>query len=228
MNKLTCPVWRALIDEERQKPYFRQLKADVQAARERTAVYPPADKLLSAFERTPFDNVKVVILGQDPYHQPGQAEGLSFSVPVGVPLPPSLRNIYKGIADDIAGFVPPVHGHLGSWADQGVLLLNTVLTVEQGKAHAHAGLGWETFTRCVMERLDQHPEPLVFLLWGRHAQNTAEVVRQPHHLKLRSVHPSPLSAHRGFFGNQHFAKANQFLQQAGRPPINWSSVTENV
>lgn len=224
MNNLTCPVWRTLIDEERRKPYFRELKAGVEAARERTAVYPPADKLFSAFERTPFEQVKVVILGQDPYHQPGQAEGMSFSVPDGVPLPPSLRNIYKGIAEDIPEFTPPTSGHLGSWADQGVLLLNTVLTVEDSKAHAHASLGWETFTQQVMERLDQHTQPLVFMLWGRHAQNSAQVVRQPHHLKLSSVHPSPLSAHRGFFGNQHFAKANQFLQQAGRSPINWASV----
>ncbi|MGX5913316.1 uracil-DNA glycosylase [Aliidiomarina sp. Khilg15.8] len=218
--------WRALIDAQRQLPYFIELKAKVEAARAAsTAVYPPPEQTFYAFETTPFNDVKVVILGQDPYHQPGQAHGLAFSVPQGVRPPPSLRNVYKALERDAVEFTTPSHGNLEAWAQQGVLLLNTVLTVEEGKAHAHAAWGWERFTDAVIEALNAHPQPLVFMLWGKHAQAKGRLVTDPRHLCLHSVHPSPLSAHRGFLDCAHFSQANRFLSENGRTPINWSAVT---
>ncbi|MGL4919119.1 MAG: uracil-DNA glycosylase, partial [Plesiomonas shigelloides] len=178
----------------------------------------------NAFRYTPFEQVKVVILGQDPYHGPNQAHGLCFSVQPGVPVPPSLVNMYKELAQDIAGFQIPQHGYLKSWADQGVLLLNTVLTVERGQAHSHAKLGWETFTDRVIAAVNEHRQGVVFLLWGAHAQKKGRIIdRQRHHV-LTAPHPSPLSAHRGFLGCRHFSQTNQLLAQQNLPAIDWQPV----
>lgn len=220
------PDWRALIEGQRQQPYFKALQQKVEAARAAsTPVYPPPEQTFYAFETTPFSAAKVVILGQDPYHQPGQAHGLAFSVPTGVKPPPSLRNVYKALERDSVDFATPGHGNLDTWARQGVLLLNTVLTVEEGKAHAHAAWGWERFTDAVIEKLNDHPQPLVFMLWGKHAQGKGRLISDPRHLLLHSVHPSPLSAHRGFLDCAHFSQANEFLRQNGREPIHWSALT---
>jgi uracil-DNA glycosylase len=187
-------------------------------------IYPPRGSRLRAFELTPLDEVKVVILGQDPYHGPGQAHGLSFSVPEGVKTPPSLVNIYKEIASDL-GIAPPRHGNLEKWARQGVLLLNNSLTVEEGRAGSHQNLGWEPITDAAVAAVAAREEPSVFLLWGSHARNKASRVpalMQGKHLVLTAPHPSPLSAHSGFFGCRHFSKANAFLEQHGRSAIDWS------
>ncbi|RUO29702.1 uracil-DNA glycosylase [Aliidiomarina soli] len=225
MADLTCPVWQSLLADEAEQAYFQTLSEKVdQARRGPLPVYPPSAEVFRAFQLTPYAKVKVVILGQDPYHQPGQAQGLSFSVPADVRLPPSLRNIYKALALDIEGFEAPLQGDLSSWAEQGVLLLNTVLTVTEGQPHAHAKWGWEQFTGQVLRCLNEHPQPLVFLLWGKHAQTAAAVITDSRHLKLSSVHPSPLSAHRGFFQCGHFSQSNQFLLQQGRDAVDWCSV----
>lgn len=184
-------------------------------------VYPPAKLYFAAFDRCPFESVKVVILGQDPYHGPGQAHGLSFSVPRGIHPPPSLQNIFKELRSDL-GLSIPAHGCLEYWADQGVLLLNAVLTVRAGEAASHQGKGWEMLTDQVIRALNAHPHPLVFMLWGSHAQKKAEHVDTRRHLVLKSTHPSPLSAHRGFLGCRHFSQANQFLLKQGMLPIDWS------
>lgn len=187
-------------------------------------IHPPADKRLAAFELTPLDQVKVVILGQDPYHGPGQAHGLSFSVPHGMKLPPSLRNIYRELHGDL-GLIPPTHGNLEAWARRGVLLLNTSLTVEADRAGSHAGKGWEAITDAAVAAVARADRPSVFILWGKHAQQ--KIGRIPElqsgpHLILSSAHPSPLSAHRGFFGSRPFSQANTFLETRGRGPIDWS------
>ncbi|WP_036829732.1 uracil-DNA glycosylase, partial [Photobacterium sanctipauli] len=182
---------------------------------------PPQPDVFNALTATPLDAVKVVILGQDPYHGPDQAHGLSFSVRPGVKVPPSLANMYKELANDIPGFQIPSHGYLQSWAEQGVLLLNTVLTVEQGKAHSHAKIGWETFTDKLIEVVDQQCEGVIFLLWGAHAQKKGKKIDSQKHHVLRSAHPSPLSAYRGFFGCGHFSQANVLLGQMNKSPINW-------
>lgn len=183
-------------------------------------IYPKESNIFAAFNLTPFDNVKVVIIGQDPYHGPGQAHGLSFSVPRGVKIPPSLVNIYKELKDDL-GITPPDHGHLESWARQGVLLLNNVLTVEDGKAGSHHGQGWEKFTDKVIEILNQKKENLVFILWGAPAQKKAAAVDTKKHFILKSVHPSPLSSYRGFFGSKPFSQTNEFLKAKGLKEIDW-------
>ncbi|RAK00659.1 uracil-DNA glycosylase [Aliidiomarina maris] len=221
---LACPAWQQLLREQSAQAYFAQLDERVSAARQTQTVYPSQAQVFAAFEHTPLAHTKVVILGQDPYHQPGQAHGLAFSVPEGVKVPPSLRNIYKAIAHDDPEFVAPEHGDLQAWAAQGVLLLNTVLTVEHGKAHAHARWGWETFTDAVMARLNAHPEPIVFLLWGKHAQQKGQQITNQQHTVLESVHPSPLSAHRGFITCGHFAEANRVLSAKGRQTIDWQAV----
>jgi uracil-DNA glycosylase len=228
MADINCPQWLALLAHEQQQPYFAKLASKVQQARQAGPVYPPQSEVFNAFAYTPWADTRVVIVGQDPYHQPGQAQGLSFSVPAGVKVPPSLRNIYKALAQDMDNFAVPSHGDLRSWAEQGVLLLNTVLTVPQGQAHGHAKWGWETFTDAVMTRLNAHPQPVVFMLWGKHAQSKGKVITNPHHVCLHSVHPSPLSAHRGFFQCQHFSQANQYLSDAGRGVIDWSSVCDTT
>jgi uracil-DNA glycosylase len=221
-EKLT---WHDVLAEEKEKPYFVEtLKA---VASERAAgktVYPPQKDVFNAFRLTELGDIKVVILGQDPYHGPNQAHGLAFSVLPGVGIPPSLLNMYKELEQDIPGFVRPQHGFLESWAKQGVMLLNTVLTVEAGQAHSHARFGWETFTDNVISAINQHREGVIFLLWGSHAQKKGSIIdRQRHHV-LKAPHPSPLSAHRGFFGSHHFSQANALLNQAGKPVIDWMPV----
>ncbi|ATA22935.1 uracil-DNA glycosylase [Brenneria goodwinii] len=219
----TSLTWHDVLAQEKQQPYFINTLEFV--AKERAAgktIYPPQKDVFNAFRFTELHQVKVVILGQDPYHGPNQAHGLSFSVRPGVPAPPSLVNIYKELANDIPDFEIPQHGFLQSWAEQGVLLLNTVLTVEAGKAHSHANLGWETFTDRVISALNESREGLVFLLWGSHAQKKGSIIdRQRHHI-LRAPHPSPLSAHRGFLGCRHFSQANQLLEKQGIAPIDWT------
>ena len=213
--------WSHWLGQEFQAEYMSALKAflaDEKAAKK--VIYPHSSNWFRAFELTPLASVKVVILGQDPYHGPNQAHGLCFSVQPGVPVPPSLVNIYKELASDV-GFTPVQHGFLEAWAKQGVLLLNTALTVEQGNAASHRGKGWEPFTDQAIETVSRHAEPSVFLLWGSHARQKKALIDTSRHLVLESPHPSPLSAHRGFFGNHHFSRANQFLQEQGRTPIEW-------
>lgn len=215
-------TWRDLLGDEKQQPYFQHILSHVKQRREQgVVVYPPQEDVFNAFKLTPLDQLKVVILGQDPYHGEGQAHGLCFSVRPGVKTPPSLVNMYKELAQDIEGFQIPAHGFLQPWAEQGVLLLNTVLTVEQGQAHSHAKIGWETFTDKVIQVISDHCEQVIFLLWGSHAQRKGSVIDIRKHQILSAPHPSPLSAHRGFLGCGHFSKTNQILQQNGKQPINW-------
>ncbi|MBC3767806.1 uracil-DNA glycosylase [Neptunicella marina] len=214
--------WSDILGEEKQQDYFQQILHYVQQRRQGGVdVYPPADEVFSAFKSTPLDKVKVVILGQDPYHGPNQAHGLCFSVKPGIAPPPSLVNMYKELQTDIEGFQIPQHGYLQSWAEQGVLLLNTVLTVERGQAHSHSKIGWERFTDKVIEQLNAHTSGVVFILWGSHAQKKGRVIDPVRHHVLKGPHPSPLSAYRGFFGCKHFSTANQLLVEQGKTPINW-------
>lgn len=215
-------TWKDAIGAEKNAPYFQQILQQVKQARDAgKTIYPPQQDVFNAFKLTEFDQVKVVILGQDPYHGPNQAHGLSFSVKPGIQVPPSLVNIYKELATDIDGFQIPNHGYLVQWAQQGVLLLNTVLTVERGQPNSHAQFGWETFTSQVINQLNQQRENLVFLLWGSHAQKKGQFIDNQKHLVLKAPHPSPLSAHRGFFGCQHFSKTNHFLREHQLGEINW-------
>ncbi|AHG87041.1 Uracil-DNA glycosylase [Bibersteinia trehalosi USDA-ARS-USMARC-190] len=214
-------TWKDAIGEEKQQPYFQQILQFVHHERlSGKMIFPPQSEVFSAFALTEFSDVKVVILGQDPYHGLNQAHGLAFSVKPSIAPPPSLVNIYKELAQDV-GFQIPSHGYLVEWAKQGVLLLNTVLTVEQGKAHSHANIGWERFTDKVIEQLNSHREKLVFLLWGSHAQKKGQFIDRHRHHVLTAPHPSPLSAHRGFFGCRHFSKANAYLSSQGIREINW-------
>ena len=215
-------AWQEILGAEKEKPYFRQIMQFVQSERDAgKLIYPPREDVFNAFKMTPLEQVKVVILGQDPYHGPNQAHGLCFSVQQGVTPPPSLVNIFKELQQDIPGFSYPDHGCLSHWAEQGVLLLNTVLTVQQGQAHSHAKIGWETFTDKVIEQLNLHCEGLVFLLWGSHAQKKGSIVDRNRHCVLTAPHPSPLSAHRGFLGCRHFSRANDYLQAQKKRPIDW-------
>ena len=215
--------WSDFIAEQSQQNYLKDTLAYVAQKRsDGVTVFPPQKQVFSAFDASPFEQVKVVILGQDPYHGPDQAHGLCFSVLPGVKPPPSLANIYKELAQDIGGFSIPEHGYLMPWAEQGVLLINTVLTVEQGQAHSHKHLGWEEFTDKVINEINQHKEGVVFLLWGAHAQKKGKNIDKTRHHVLHAPHPSPLSAHRGFFGCQHFSKTNELLSSLGKTPINWS------
>lgn len=215
-------TWNDVIGAEKQQAYFQQTLSFVDAERQAgKVIYPPAKDVFNAFRFTEFNQVKVVILGQDPYHGPNQAHGLCFSVLPGIKPPPSLVNMYKELAQDIEGFQMPAHGFLQSWAEQGVLLLNTVLTVEQGKAHSHATSGWEVFTDRVIEAINQHQQGVVFLLWGSHAQKKGHFIDRNKHYVLAAPHPSPLSAHRGFLGCRHFSQTNQLLSQQGKTPIHW-------
>ena len=215
-------TWSQALGGEKQQPYFQQILEQVKAERlSGQTIYPPAADVFNAFKATEFDQVKVVILGQDPYHGEGQAHGLAFSVRQGIRIPPSLQNIYKELATDIAGFQIPAHGYLQHWAEQGVLLLNTVLTVRAGQAHSHAAFGWETFTDCVIRRLAEQREGLVFILWGSHAQKKGAFIDRSRHLVLSAPHPSPLSAHRGFFGSRPFSQANAYLKAQGKSEIDW-------
>lgn len=220
MNVRIEESWHRALAEQWEMPYFKILTDFVRAQYATTTVYPPASKIFAAFDACPFDKVKVVILGQDPYHGPGQANGLCFSVNPGVPYPPSLINIFKEVSSD-TGATAPSDGDLSRWARQGVFMLNSVLTVEQGRAASHASRGWETLTDAAIAALSANREHLVFLLWGSYAINKGKLIDRSKHLVLTSVHPSPLSAHRGFFGNRHFSRANEYLQAHGITPIQW-------
>ncbi len=216
------PSWKARVGDWFARDDMRALAAFLRQRKAAGAtVYPPGGEIFAAFDATPFDAVKVVILGQDPYHGPGQAHGLCFSVRPGVPVPPSLDNIYKELARD-TGFVRPDHGCLLPWAHRGVLLLNSVLTVEAGQAGSHQGKGWEGFTDHVVDVLNREREHLVFLLWGSYAQKKGAVIDPRRHRVLKAPHPSPLSAHRGFLGCGHFSAANQYLVRTGQAPVDWS------
>lgn len=216
------PGWKRLLLPEFEAEYMATLRAFLVA--EKAAgkrIFPKGAHWFRALDLTPPDQVRIVILGQDPYHGEGQAHGLCFSVQPGVRPPPSLVNIFKELESDV-GISRPGHGHLEAWARQGVLLLNTVLTVEQGQAGSHQGRGWERFTDAIIRHVNQGPHPVAFLLWGSHAQKKAAMLDASRHLILRSVHPSPLSAYGGFFGSRPFSTANDFLERCGRPPVDWS------
>lgn len=212
--------WKQHLQTEFDKAYFANLVTFVKNAYATQTVYPPAKYIFNAFDLCPFDQVKVVILGQDPYHEPGQAHGLSFSVPEGIALPPSLQNIFKEIENDL-GYAPMRHGNLERWAKQGVLLLNATLSVQAHQAGSHQNKGWEQFTDAVIAALSKEREHLVFILWGSYAQRKGAIIDSAKHLVLKSVHPSPLSAYRGFFGNHQFSQANQYLAQHGLSEIDW-------
>ena len=226
MNKLK-PQWQKIIASEQQQDYYQKLSQEIEQQRANgDVILPNETDVFSAFSTVDLPEVKVVILGQDPYHGLGangesQAHGLAFSVRKGIKTPPSLVNIYKELTQDIAGFKTPQHGYLMEWAEQGVLLLNTVLTVKQAQAHSHAKLGWETFTDKIITELNERNQGCVFLLWGSHAQKKGKNINQQKHLVLNGPHPSPLSAYRGFFGCQHFSKANQWLVAQNKSAINW-------
>ena len=218
-------AWEQAMKPEFAKPYYRKLFMSVQEEYRNHTVYPPAKDIFNAFHFTPLDQVRVVILGQDPYHEPGQAEGLSFSVRPGVEIPPSLQNIYKELHDDLGCYIPN-NGSLVKWAKQGVMLLNSVLTVRAHAANSHASIGWEEFTDAAVRVLADQDRPMVFILWGRSAQKKAAVIYNRKHLILRSPHPSPLSAYHGFFGSRPFSKTNAYLEQNGLRPIDWQ--IENI
>lgn len=220
MIKLTNH-WQSFIENEITQPYFKTLQEFIRHEYQTNVVYPPQKDIFKALELTDLPAVKVVILGQDPYHEPGQAHGLAFSVVSQRPLPPSLVNIYKEIQSDLGLKMPP-HGNLTKWADQGVLLLNAILTVRHQQALSHQHYGWEIFTDHLIQLLAHDATPKVFLLWGNYAKRKHIFITHPHHLVLTAVHPSPLSAHQGFLGCRHFSKANQFLRDHGRTPINWA------
>ena len=212
--------WQQHLGEEFDKPYFEALAAFVRSEYARTTCYPPGNLIFNAFNLCPFDRVKVVLIGQDPYHEPGQAQGLCFSVNDGVQFPPSLVNIFKEIQSDI-GTPIPLSGSLVRWAEQGVVLLNATLTVRAHEAASHQRRGWEEFTDAVIKKLSSEREHLVFILWGSYAQSKERLIDTSRHLVLKSAHPSPLSAYRGFFGNHHFSLTNMYLQKQGMQPITW-------
>lgn len=213
--------WLQYLQPEFEKPYMKQLKEFLRSEKQQgKVIYPKGADYFAAFNRTPFEQVKVVVLGQDPYHGDGEAHGLCFSVPQGIAIPPSLRNIYQELKSDL-GCAVPKHGTLYHWADQGVLLLNSILTVEKDQAASHRNKGWETFTDRVIDVLNQQKEGLVFILWGSYAQKKASFVDTQKHLVIKGVHPSPLSAHRGFMGSKPFSKVNEYLERTGRTPIDW-------
>lgn len=213
--------WKGILAKEFESEYFVKLTEFVRSAYSRGVVYPPGKFIFEAFNRTPFDKVKVVIIGQDPYHGPNQAHGLCFSVGKDIPLPPSLKNIYKELQLEYGGDFLSRNGDLSHWADQGILLLNATLTVKAGEAGSHQGKGWEVFTDAVISALAESRENLVFLLWGSYAQKKGQYIDRTRHLVLETVHPSPLSAHRGFLGCNHFKKTNEYLRRYGKEEINW-------
>ncbi|MBE6032032.1 MAG: uracil-DNA glycosylase [Clostridiales bacterium] len=219
MPKITND-WLSAIGPEFEKPYYKKLRQFLIGEYRTRRIYPPADDIFNAFHFTPLSKVKVLLLGQDPYHNENQAIGASFAVPANQEIPPSLVNIYKELQDDLGCYVPN-HGYLKKWADQGVLLLNTVLTVRAHQANSHQGLGWEIFTDAVIEAVNALDRPVVYFLWGRPAQTKKSMLNNPKHLILTAPHPSPLSAYRGFFGCRHFSQANAFLEANGVEPIDW-------
>jgi uracil-DNA glycosylase len=212
--------WKELLWEEFQKPYFLELKNFLVEEKKKYRIFPPGKEIFNAFNLTPFHKVKVVILGQDPYHGYGEAHGLCFSVKEGVPLPPSLVNIFKELQDDI-GFIPPASGNLTKWALQGVFLLNTILTVRENQPQSHRNKGWEKFTDAVIQLISEKKEHVVFMLWGANAKAKLPLIDTLKHLVLTAAHPSPLSAHNGFFGCKHFSKANAYLKSHNIEPIEW-------
>lgn len=212
--------WLRPLSSEFSKPYYRKLYETVRREYTQGLVYPPSDDIFNAFALTPLSEVKVLILGQDPYHEPGQAHGLSFSVKPGIDIPPSLVNIYKELHDDLGCYIPD-NGYLEKWARQGVLLLNTVLTVRAHAANSHKDIGWEEFTDAAIRALNEEDRPIVYMLWGKPAQAKMSMLNNKKHLVLTAPHPSPLSAYRGFFGCRHFSKANDFLKKNGINPIDW-------
>ncbi len=220
MDVKIAPSWKEILKQEFEKDYFYQLTEFIKYEVKRTRVYPPGKLIFNAFDRCSFEDVKVVILGQDPYHGPGQANGLCFSVNDGVKIPPSLVNIFKEIHNDLGKPIPTT-GNLERWAQQGVMLLNATLTVRAHEAGSHQGKGWETFTDAVIQAIANQKEGVVFILWGSYAQKKGAFIDSHKHLILTSPHPSPLSASRGFFGNRHFSQANVYLEQQGKTPIDW-------
>ncbi len=212
--------WDALLADEIRKDYYLRLREFLKQEYTTRRIYPPMEDIFNALRHTSYSDVRAVILGQDPYHGAGQAHGMCFSVRKGTPPPPSLQNIFKELKSDL-GIDPPNHGELTAWADSGVLLLNTVLTVREGEANSHRGMGWEQFTDRIIELLNQREQPIVFLLWGGNARSKSRLITNPQHLILQCAHPSPLSAYNGFFGCRHFSKTNEFLVQHGMQPINW-------
>ena len=219
-EKMIGNDWDKLLSEEFEKPYFKELTDFLEEEYKKRVIYPPKDEIFTALKLTSFADTKVVIIGQDPYHGKGQAHGLCFSVREGIKLPPSLKNIFKELESDIG---KPISnsGYLADWAKQGVLMINTVLTVREGEPTSHKGKGWEIFTDAVIEKLNQKQTPIIFLLWGAHAEKKAKLITNPLHQKLISGHPSPLSAYRGFFGCKHFSKTNEILVNNGNTPIKW-------
>lgn len=220
INPVIEAGWKEILWDEFQSPYFRELKEFLVEEKKGYTIYPPGNLIFNAFQHTPFDRVKAVVLGQDPYHGPGQAHGLCFSVPAGIPQPPSLVNIFKELQADLGIPVPP-HGNLERWADQGVLLVNATLTVRAGQAGSHQNKGWETFTNRVIELISERKKGIVFLLWGRYAQAKENLIDGTKHLMLKASHPSPLSAYNGFFGCRHFSRTNAFLEEQGKTGIDW-------
>lgn len=219
---MTTLTWKNLLSSEKEKPYFKAIMNFLKEESSKgKVIYPPKNDIFNALKLTPFANVKVVIIGQDPYHGPNQAHGLCFSVKHGITPPPSLVNIYKELHDDI-GFKIPTHGNLEKWTHEGVLLLNATLTVQAHKPQSHAKIGWHTFTDKIIEVLNNHPEPIIYLLWGAYAQSKEALIDTSKHCILKAPHPSPLSAHRGFLGCRHFSKANALLVSKGRTPVDWS------
>lgn len=215
--------WNSFFNKEKEKPYFDKITKFLKKEKENNEiVYPSEENIFSAFNYTSFDKVKVVILGQDPYHGPNQAHGLAFSVNKGVKIPPSLANMYKELLQDIPGFEKPSHGYLESWANQGVMMLNNVLTVRKGLPDSHSGIGWEIFTDNAVEYLNKNKEGLIFLLWGSHAHKKGANINTEKHHVLKTTHPSPFSAYRGFLGSKHFSKTNELLKNQGKQEINWS------
>ncbi|MGD9328356.1 MAG: uracil-DNA glycosylase [Cyclobacteriaceae bacterium] len=220
MNVRIEPTWKSRLAKEFKKPYFQQLTTFVRDEYNKYRIYPPGKDIFRAFDRCPAEKVKVVIIGQDPYHGPNQANGLCFSVNEGIQMPPSLINIFKEIKNDLGKEIPS-NGSLDRWADQGVLLLNATLTVRANQAGSHQNRGWETFTDAAIKTLSEERESLVFMLWGSYAQKKGEFIDNSRHCVLKSAHPSPLSANRGFFGNKHFSKANAYLRSKGKKEIEW-------
>ncbi|WP_086445003.1 uracil-DNA glycosylase [Candidatus Enterococcus lemimoniae] len=220
MKAIIHNSWQDVLKEEFTKEYYLHLRDFLKQEYSQQTIYPDMYHIYSALELTPYEEVKVVILGQDPYHGPNQAHGLSFSVQPGVRTPPSLMNIYKELQADL-GYPPVAHGFLESWAKQGVLLLNTVLTVRNGQAYSHRGQGWENLTDAIIKKLNDRDKPIVFILWGKPAQEKIKMIDTSKHIIIKSPHPSPLAAHRGFFGSKPFSKTNQALEQLGEAPINW-------
>ncbi|MBR7101319.1 MAG: uracil-DNA glycosylase [Clostridia bacterium] len=217
--------WDAILDGEFEKEYYLKIRGILKDEYFSRTVFPPMNDIFNALKYTPYNETKVVILGQDPYHEIGQAHGLSFSVKKGIKIPPSLVNIYKELNTDI-GMAIPTHGELTSWAKQGVLLLNATLTVRQGQANSHQNIGWSIFTDEVIKKLDKNDNPIVFILWGGNARSKKKYITNKNHFVIESVHPSPLSAYNGFFGSRPFSRTNEFLESKGIKPINWNSVNE--